>query len=187
MGGLLFILPSAGLCLFAFGFDGYRYLRAADAQTWPVATGRVERTGYREVEGRRSQYNPRRRYDPANVVTQYEALVEYSYEVNGRRYRNDRIWLIGRGWRFDHPNEIDFFVRGLRPTALQVRYDPGEPGDSALLLSSSANPGFWSTLVTLPIGLGLAWIGWKILTGARRRAGPDNRVTKDGSNTTSRP
>jgi len=161
-------VPGLGIGLYALGFDAWRYFRGADAKTWPVATGRIERSGHRDVEGRLSYYNPRRRYDPANVVTRADPVVDYSYVVAGRRYRNDRIWLIGRAQRWENPAQVAAFVTGLRPDALRILYNPRDPADSTLFLYSDAGPGFWTSLVTVPIGLGFAWIGWSIMRRPRR-------------------
>lgn len=168
--GSFFLVPGLGLCLFALSYDGYRYLLGTDAKTWPVAIGRVEAHGVRDVEGRRSWYNPRRRYDPANVTTDYEPVIAYSYVVGDRRYRGERIWLIGRPQRWETPEQVDHFVAGLRPQALPVRYNPADPADAALILHSGIEPGFWTSLASVPIGLGFAWIGWTVMRPGRRKA-----------------
>jgi hypothetical protein len=160
--------PGLGLCLYALGFDSWRYVRGSDAESWPVAAGRLESSGFRDVEGRRSAFNPRRRYDPDNVVTLYEPVVEYSYVVNGARYTGDRIWLIGRVQRWETPEQVEYFVNGLQPSALRVRYNPDDLADSTLFVHSAAVPGFWTSLVSVPIGLAFAWPGWAVLRSARR-------------------
>lgn len=171
-------MPGLGLCLYALGLDTWRHFRGADAKTWPAATGRIERSGHRDVEGRLSWYNPRRRYDPDNVVADAEPVVEYSYAVAGRRYRNTRIWLIGPLQRWENPAQVAWFVNSLRPGALPVLYNPRDPADSALILYSGAEPGFWTSLVSVPIGLAFAWAGWRIMRRPRRQqgAGGDDRL-----------
>lgn len=159
--------PGLGLCLYALGFDLHRHLRGTDAGSWPVVTGRLESSGFRDVEGRRSAFNPRRRYDPANVVTLYEPVVGYSYVVNGRRYAGGRIWLIGRAQRWETPAQVEHFVDTLQPP--RVRYNPDDPADATLILHSGTVPGFWTSLVSVPIGLAFAWPGWALLRSARRK------------------
>lgn len=179
--GLLLVLPGLGLSLYALSLDTRRYLRGADAKTWPAVTGRIERSGYRDVEGRRTWYNPRRRYNPANVVANAEPLVEYSYSIDGRRYRNDRIWLIGPVQRWENPAQVAWFVNSLRPDALRVLYNPRDPGDSALILYSGAEPGFWTSLAAVPVGLGFAWIGLGLMRRPRREQDADGRIGQSGN------
>ena len=143
-------------------------------------TGRIERSGHRDVEGRLSWYNPRRRYDPADVVTNAEPVVEYSYVVDGRPYRNDRIWLIGRAQRWETPAQVAWFVNSLGPDALRIRYNPRDPADSTLFIHADAEPGFWTSLATVPVGLGFAWIGWRIMRRPRQEEGVDGDIGESG-------
>ena len=56
----------------------------------------------------------------------------------------------------------------LGPDALRILYNPDDPADSALILYSGAEPGFWTSLASVPIGLAFILAGRGIMRRPRR-------------------
>jgi hypothetical protein len=112
---------SALFALVVFGFQR----AAARAKTWPTAPGRVEKSDVHSYESiDRDDKTPRRR-------TMYRPEVVYCYAVAGVQYRGDKVSVSGMSASQDG---IARRVAARYPvgTALQVHYNPDNPGESAI-------------------------------------------------------
>jgi hypothetical protein len=128
--GMGVVIALGSLVGFAwFTFNDYR------AQSWPSVTGRViESTIERSRSSRRTQHSPK---------------ITYSYEVAGRQYQNNHIWLNESKSFRDYGKALD--VVGLYKAGgpAQVFYDPADPARSRLI--ASGRP--WYFLFGLAVGL----------------------------------
>jgi hypothetical protein len=119
------------------------------ARYWPVTSGRIVSSG---VEAFQSS-------DVDSEIEHFKPSVVYSYVVNGREYRGDRL-VLGvkrsssvRGFaqrqaaKYPVVSEVD------------VYYDPASPGDSVL------NPRSRSYLVPWLIAAGILAFAWAVATG----------------------
>ncbi|HKY63534.1 MAG TPA: DUF3592 domain-containing protein [bacterium] len=135
------------LLYFAFGIFAILYGRFILKQrrtlrSWSNAPGKIlERKVDRSPGGRAGRLGP-----PAY---QYEALVKYAYQVEGREYINDKIYRVG--WISSTRKNREKFLATL-PDQLPVLYNPVDPQDSCLL-ALSAGPAIAATLIGTFIAL----------------------------------
>lgn len=161
MNWLRIVFIAVGLVV-AAGSAGYyvwAQQRGAAAREWRQAEGRIiESVVERDRVSRRSGADGNRR-----TKTEYSAAVTYAYEVNGRTYQNDRIWLAGdRNW--GQQADAEAFLRAYpQDGAVPVFYDPATPNDSVLIIESAPWPMF------LVFGMGLVFIivGFALPRGRR--------------------
>src|SRR5262245_37996548 len=85
----LVTIPVVAIAAIVFIFYGWRVVAAAQSSRWPRVTGRVMKA----------------RIVPKSVTTNfgvnrqmYNAEVEYSYEVRGKRYVGSRYWHGDAMW-----------------------------------------------------------------------------------------
>jgi hypothetical protein len=91
------------------------------AQQWPKAAGTVVKS---EVESFRETTSGR-------TTTMYRPAVEFSYEVRGRSYRSNQIKLgMTASGTQDYAEKVA--TKYLAGSAVEVHYDPDNPGDGAL-------------------------------------------------------
>jgi hypothetical protein len=89
----------------------------AEKRDWPTVPGKIMERRVGEA------ISPKRNYMP---------YVKYQYDVAGKHYINDQVYLIKRtGGLHD---EIQKLVDGL-PDPVPVHYNPKEPGESFLLVN----------------------------------------------------
>ncbi len=113
---------------------------------WPSVTGKI-------LE-RKVDLSPDGRAGKTSVSAfRYEALVKYSYQVEGREYSNDKIYPLG--WVTASRKNREKFL-GTLPDQIPVRYNPADPQDSCLL-APPLGSAFWGiglgTVVTLSAAL----------------------------------
>ncbi len=125
----------------------------AGSEQWVTTTGRIEQ---RSSYGRTSRNG-----------TSYRPEITYSYEVGGRTFRNDNIWLSAEK-NFDR-EEVKVFLAGYPVgSAVEVSYAPDNPQRSALIMERR-DVGW--TLWVGGVGLVLAMFGWAFrYPAAYRRA-----------------
>ena len=125
--------------------------RVAEARQWPSTEGRVvaslverdRRDGYEtDSQGRRRHY----------VDTTYHARVEYSYQVDGRTYTSDRIWIAdGEAWE-ERSGAEDFIAQYPPGSEVELVYNPTDPSDAALIVDAPTR------LIFIVTGMGLAFL-----------------------------
>lgn len=96
-------------------------IRNADASTsWPTIMGRVTETRLSAIRPQKSK------------TTDYKAIVEYTYSVNGQSYEGNRIRFgaEGENTRESQQAILDRFPTGSR---VDVVYDPANPASATLL------------------------------------------------------
>lgn len=119
------------------GYGLYLWYRSSDAQRWPTTKGTVLSCSLREsVGGRRA--------------TTFEAIVQYSYTVGGKRYESDSIAIgYGSTSNRDHHEAIVEKLNGA--SSIVVRYNPADPGSSVI------SYGFHSS-IRGQLALGCMWL-----------------------------
>ncbi len=128
--------------LWAAGFVAREVLRT---RGWPTTPGRIVARGLGEPMG-----GPGRGYLP---------LVRYTYEVGGRTYANDQVYVLRRtGGLADRMRRL---AEGL-PDPVPVHYDPADPSRAYLLPQPQSSfwvPAVLGTAITL-VGLlrVLVWV-----------------------------
>ncbi len=144
LGLFLGLLVASGGWFVAFSVGKPIRDKAAASTAWPTADGRITRSELERVreEGR----------------TMYSVDVAYDYAVAGEAFSGERVWF-GDDFRSSSITTwrrlVDRYPVG---TAVQVHYDPADPGDSVL------EPGAtWSGSVIYLIGLGMLVVGGLIL------------------------
>jgi hypothetical protein len=105
--------------LVVFGFQR----TAARARKWPTAPGRVEKSDVRSYEKLDRDANTPR------SQTMYRPDVVYSYAVAGVQYRGDKVSGMSTNVESIARRTAARYPVG---TALQVHYNPDNPGDSAI-------------------------------------------------------
>jgi hypothetical protein len=118
-GGLTALAAFAfGLCVFSLRKHARLLARA---NSWPVAAGRVLKTQMHS-------------YYVSRVGMRYWPLVDYAYRVDGRDYTSRMIGL-GAPLIFGSERRAqEILARYPAGAAVQVRYDPADPGQAALEL-----------------------------------------------------
>ena len=132
----------------AIGFHVYAAQRMAAASAWPTAQARVIESN---IAG-----GPRSGARRSGSIT-YHSRIAYEYDVAGRTYRNDRIWLLTES-RSSDPSAAEA-LRAAYPEGGTgpVHYNPDDPADSALIVEVAVWP---LTLVFVGIGLLFLLLGW---------------------------
>ncbi|MBC2776586.1 DUF3592 domain-containing protein [Parasphingopyxis marina] len=140
--GLGLALIAGSIAYFAWGSQ-----RASAASDWPSADGRIL-SSYIEEQESRDEDN--------EVIITFYPRVTYRYFVAGNGFSSDAIRLIADQGYADSYDAEDFLSDYPEGAAVEVFYDPENPGDSALVLES---PPWWIFAVTL---MGGVWIfaGW---------------------------
>ena len=132
--GLLYL--AFGLLALVYSWVILKQRRVVHA--WPTVPGKfLEKKVDLSPGGRAGRTSP-----PA---FQYEALVKYSYQVNGREFTNDKLYRSG--W-VPHTRETRQRLLDSLPAEAVVRYNPQDPQDSCLL-APPIGGAFWG------IGLGV--------------------------------
>jgi hypothetical protein len=126
---------AAGLWLLISGGQS-----VAEAEGWETTQGIVLSS---------DRIDPRLMSDGRTSGNRYNAAISYRYDVGGRTYHNDRVWLTqNAGWATT--DGADEFLEDYRPGApVAVIYDPQDPARSALRMER----GWMLPLVLLGFGL----------------------------------
>lgn len=148
-------LAIAGLAFIFYGVR--RFLRdrrlAASSNGWSVAEGEIISAS---LDIKESMDADRER------LTTYRPVILYRYAASGADHSGSRVWLnreafadeaAARQWLAAHP------AGG--PVA--VHFDPGQPGEAALILDK---PSVAAAIVTAGLGAILAWTGVSLLMEA---------------------
>ncbi|MGF1452745.1 MAG: DUF3592 domain-containing protein [Opitutales bacterium] len=168
--GLVPLLPKTlrgGILLFGFAFGLFCVSSCSigaalesermyqESAYWSTTSGTINSASMRTETRRRDGTTKRR----------HSFDVAYTYEVDGETFQGDR-YAIG-GYENSRGN-IERLVQRYAPgTEVDVLYDPDEPGESALVRTSSASP-LWLVLSAIPAVLGVV-IVFKFLSGRRAR------------------
>ena len=132
----------------ALGFHIYGSQRMAAAVAWPSVEGRVVRsniTGGPHAGGTRLRSRA------------YRPHITYDYDVGGRTYRNDRIWLLTESASSNPSGALDLLAAYPEGGTGPVRYNPDDPADSALIVEVALWP---FTLIFVGVGLLFVLLGW---------------------------
>jgi Protein of unknown function (DUF3592) len=113
--GFLYAALSAAFGLLALWGARHVTREMRRVRGWPSAPGTVLERGVGEPMGQSRVFMPR---------------VVYSYEVDGRSYTNNQVYVIARTGNLKPV--IERLVAGL-PDPVPVYYDPGNPAESHLL------------------------------------------------------
>lgn len=112
------VLVAGGLILLARGANRLRLMRAT--QHWPKVIAQV--TGAR-LEAKSSVW---RISSPPTLEEEYTVVVDYSYEVRGREYHNDRE-SYGSPATWDRRRAEQQLQRYPKGAAIQIWYDASSP------------------------------------------------------------
>lgn len=162
----LFLLVGAGLLV----AGGLQLAKARSSTSWPTVTGTVltstvEATEHKPSAEEQRRERERRRSPQVRIgVGQkdevrftYEAVVTYSYSVDGVDHEGDRISIGAAG---SGDPELAEAIRGRYPVggAVPVHYDPSDPASSVL------EPGVHgSTYILAIIGVVFLFMGALVL------------------------
>lgn len=128
-------LAAGGIALWmAFHVGG----EIAAKRDWPAVPGKILERRVGEPMGKGRNYIP---------------YVKYTYEVGGKRYTNDQVWLIERTG--DLHDKVQELVDGL-PDPVPVRHDPANPADSYLLVNPTGTKWILFAFGALALLMGLA-------------------------------
>jgi hypothetical protein len=129
---------AAGVCLIVFG--GYLRILSLRSRSWPVTTGvitdsywRTRTKGYRKEKTR--------------------AEIRYRYTVGGQIYRGD---VISYGEMFFASDEARL-QRYPQGAAVEVHYDPRDPGLAVLESGAGKAPGLFILAGLAALGYGV-WL-----------------------------
>ena len=149
---------AAGLIILAgaIGFQIYGSRRMAAASAWPVAEGRVLESN---LAG-----GPRGGTRRGGSMT-YRPRISYEYDVGGRTYRGDRIWLLTESASSDPSGANDLLAAYPQGGTGPVRYNPDDPADSALIVEVALWP---LTLIFVGVGLVFLALGWFVVPWSQR-------------------
>jgi hypothetical protein len=106
------------------------------AMVWPVTTGRVVSS---TVESFRINVG---RTGSGSVRTVYDAVVEYEYRVNGRKYHSTRL-AFGGAVAGPEEQARDKAGRYMPGTEVAVRYDPANPASAVVDLEVAYGRAFF--------------------------------------------
>ena len=157
--GLGAVMIAASLAYFA-----YATLRAAAAEDWPVAEGRVVAT--RIELGRHTD-------EDGDSYVSYDPVVAFDYRVDGRTLRSERLYL-GERETFDYRDDANAFLADYPVGApLEVYYNPGDPTDAAVIIEGPS----WLIFSVTAFGIILFVLGWfvPVERKPRSRSGPGDR------------
>ena len=142
---LALVCGGFGLAILALIFSSLR--EAAAMKRWPVAKGRVLSSKveeYRTDAGSGSFGGPRGR------LTLYRPVVVYEYEVDGHRFRGDRIAQspgMDKGVADFAQETAQHYASG---SAVDVRFNPKRPSESVL---EPRVPKAWIYALVIAVGL----------------------------------
>lgn len=154
---LLMIAIGLALTAASAGYYGWASWRVTQMRGWPETSGRIVSSTLRVSQGSRG---PDRTVSASN----YHPEVRYTYTVDDRAYRGNRLWITGYTgfYRIDEAAAInDAYPPG---GAVAVRYNPSDPSDAALRAVSPR----WEILFVA--AMGIAWIAFGALFMRGRRA-----------------
>lgn len=134
VGGLFL---SAGLGLLGYGL--LSTVEALQSRSWPSVQGMV-------TVARVGSYIDK---DEDGSTVMYKALIQYTYQVDGRRYRGSRVSL-GDYASSDPRSAAAIVQRYPAGGVARVYYNPAAPGEALL------EPGFSPAQLILP-GIGLSF------------------------------
>ena len=141
--GSLMIVIGVGFIGWSFHMRGV----AAASEAWPAAPG--------EITASEVTHSVKQSSSSSGNNWRYIPRVEYRYELDGAEYSNDNIQFVSVSWEF---NERFKAERVTKPypvgKAVDVFYDPTDPGNSVLLKGSVGGPP-WGYI----IGAGIAGLG----------------------------
>jgi hypothetical protein len=120
--------------------------QAVAASRWPVAEGRVVSSTTESFKTRVGGAHT------GQLVTFYQAVVEYSYRVDGRDYHGTRLSFGGKQSTAEGPAKRKA-ARYPSGSTVQVRYDPADPSQAVLETRVALS---WLLLVASVVFLGLA-------------------------------
>jgi hypothetical protein len=151
--GLVAVSTGFGLGVTLLALAIWRLAR--QASRWPVARGRVIRSGVEEFESWDDDSGSRR------ARLRYRAALMYTYEVDGVTYQGDRLTL--GTYSSSSPG------RARRTTAkyplgseVEVHYNPLSPGESVV------DPRSVPHLLLWPIAVAMFAFAWAVATGRLR-------------------
>jgi hypothetical protein len=148
-----------GLLVSLFALAYVRIMR--QSASWPVTPGRIVASGvesYIDWHRENSDTGPPRRY--------YKPSVVYSYDVKGHQYRGDRI-SPGLKISATIPALADRAARRYPiGTAVNVHYNPEDPGESVLEPHTGASYLLWLAAA------GMFILAWFVATTTHGHVGP---------------
>ena len=134
-----------GIAVLALAVSSLR--EAAAMKRWPVAKGRVLSS---KVEEYRTDAGSGNFGGPRARLTLYRPVVVYEYEVDGQRFRGDRIAQspgMNKGVADFAQKIVQRYASG---NAVDVRFNPKRPGESVL---EPRVPKAWIFALVIAIGL----------------------------------
>ena len=168
--GLVPFLAGLGITASAAGTLYTSWTESREASAWPTVTGRITS---RSIESTSVAGNKGARH------RMYRTHVNYAYDVNGVRYRNDRVSL-GQEQSSTSQREAEEQLREYPLFApVTVHYDPARPQRSALIIESAGSGvyiGLGFGLLVLSFG---AWFLWNSLV-PRRTPRSEEEVLRAG-------
>ena len=131
---ILLVIAVVGLLITAGG--GYFATRSWQARSWPTVEGQITK----------SEVKRERAIGDTDEEVQYNAVVKYSFTVDGRSYSGDRVAFgLGTSNRSsDARRIIDRYPAG---QAVEIHYSPIDPSDAVL----ETNVGGFA-IITLVVG-----------------------------------
>jgi hypothetical protein len=142
---LAFVCGGFGLAMLALIASSLR--EAAVMKRWPVSRGRVLSS---KVEEYRADAGSANFGASRGRMTLYRPVVVYEYEVDGQRFRGDRIAQspgMNRGVDAFAQRVVQRYATG---SAVDVRYNPRRPGESVL---EPRVPKAWIFTLLIAVGL----------------------------------
>ena len=124
----LIALVCSGFALLMLALVVSSLLEASKMKRWPVAKGRVLSSTVQEYRTDTTTGSAGGR----RLMTLYRPVVVYEYEIDGHRFRSDRIAQspgMNRGVADFAQKVAQRYSSG---TAVDVHYDPKRPGQSVL-------------------------------------------------------
>ena len=118
--GIGVVATALSLWLYVHG-----WLRAAAAEEWPAAQGRVVATRIDESSSTD---------DDGDTYWNYDPVVTFDYVVAGRRYRSERLYLNDRPLYDAAADARDELAEYPIASAIEVYYNPADPGDAAAII-----------------------------------------------------
>ena len=148
-----FVMAATGFGAVALFMGLGFFLYILRAYRWPVTRGRIVASGVESFIDR--QLDEGRFYNRRH----YKSGVVYEYEVNGRKYRGDRVTL-GLTVSSNLPGVARMTARRYPVgTEVRVRYDPKTPSESVLRPFSVLH------LIIFVAAGAVLWLAWAAATG----------------------
>ena len=120
LGGIFFLL---GLGLAIFGFVQRK--KAKSTESWPTVSGSIisSQLDQKSSTDFDAEYT--------STSTSYTPMVEFSYEIDGRTYRGNRVFP-GTSMSYDHGTAKSIVNRYQPGATVSVHYDPADPTQAVL-------------------------------------------------------